>query len=133
MSTVDKVLRAIVGLTGAFQVVVGIAIWMGYALPLIPLHMAVGLAFVLALWILAVRAILARAGRGIAACTLAWGALVIAFGMAQAQILPGEHHWVIRLLHLLVGLTAMRLADVLARRIRRERSRFSPTLDASTA
>jgi hypothetical protein len=86
MSTADKILRATVGVTGAFQALVGLAIWMGYALPLIPLHMAVGLAFVLALWILAVRAILAKTGRGIAAFTLAWGALTIAFGMTQAQM-----------------------------------------------
>ena len=54
---------------------------------------------------------------GLGALTAAWGALVIAFGMTQAQILPGENHWVIRALHLAVGGAAMGLAGALGNRM----------------
>jgi hypothetical protein len=36
--------------------------------------------------------------------------------MTQAQLLPGSFHWIIQVLHLLVGIVALGLADSLARR-----------------
>ncbi len=44
--------------------------------------------------------------------------MVPALGATQTSILPGPEHWVIQVLHLLVGLTAIALAEVLGRRIR---------------
>jgi hypothetical protein len=121
MNSFDRIMQMIVRITGVFQVLLGIAFWTGHGLTLIPLHMAVGTLFVLSLWILAVRAGLSGAGWGLAGATIAWGAGAIAFGMVQAQILPGAPHWVIRVLHLLVGMVAMGLAARLGLRIQRSR------------
>jgi hypothetical protein len=38
-----------------------------------------------------------------------------------SQLLPGDFHWVIKLLHLLVGIAALGLADRLAAEIKRAR------------
>ena len=117
MNRFDRALLGLVRGTGAFQVLLGIVFWLGYALQLISLHMFVGLVFVLALFTLAVRGLRLPGVRGLGALTAAWGALVIAFGMTQAQILPGENHWVIRVLHLAVGIAAMGLAGALGLRM----------------
>jgi hypothetical protein len=53
---------------------------------------------------------------------LLWGAVVPVFGMTQTQILPGSFHWIVQVLHLVVGLAALALAETLARRIRGRRA-----------
>jgi hypothetical protein len=118
MNSIDRIAGMTVRITGAFQVLLGIVFWTGSTLALIPVHMAVGALFVVSLWVLALRAGLGGAGWGLAGFVLLWGAGVLAFGMTQAQILPGPYHWAIRILHLVVGIVAMGLADRLGRRLR---------------
>jgi len=64
MLTATSVTLAAVRLTGVTQVLLGLLFWTGRALPLVPVHMAIGLTFVLALWVLSGLAARARAGRG---------------------------------------------------------------------
>ena len=79
--------------------------------------MLLGLVLVLALWVLA--GVAARAGvpAGRVVLAVVLGLVVIALGMTQRQLLVGSAHWVIRVLHLLVGLWAMGLGERLARGI----------------
>ncbi|HEU4565723.1 MAG TPA: hypothetical protein VFS05_13775 [Gemmatimonadaceae bacterium] len=114
----SAIARWVVRVTGPALVVLGLLFWAGRALALLPLHMALGMLFVLALWALA--AIAARAGlhRGMVAAAAAWGIVVPLFGIAQTRLLPGPAHWVVRLAHLLIGIIAMIVADRLARFIR---------------
>lgn len=111
-----KVTRGLVGITGIILIGLGVLFWTGHALALVPLHMILGSIFVLALWTLAVLAARRGAPAGLVATTLVWGLIVPALGMGQMQILPGPGHWVVRVAHLLVGLVAMRLADVIYRK-----------------
>jgi hypothetical protein len=87
--------------------------------------MIVGLAFVVALWILAFRGFRVGAGGGLATLTVAWGAIVLVFGMTQTRILPGGPHWVIQTLHLLVGAAAMGFAGALGSRMKRTPARLT--------
>ena len=114
MNRFDTATLTTVRATGGFQVLLGLLLWAGVGLRWIPLHMFIGIVFVLALLTLAVRGLRLAASRGLGAFTVAWGILVVAFGMSQAQIMPGENHWIIRTLHLIVGLGAMGLAGALA-------------------
>jgi hypothetical protein len=133
MKPVDRVVLMIIRITGVFQLVVGLLFWTRHALSLIPLHMAVGATFVLAIWILAIRAAFSGVARGFAAVNFIWGAIVLALGMTQMQILPGANHWVIRALHFLVGVIAMGFADRLGKRIRLSRSGGPVVLQARPA
>jgi hypothetical protein len=119
MLTATTITRWIVGLTGATQVVLGILFWTGHALTLVPVHMVNGLAFVLAIWVLAAFAARLRVRRSLAIATALWGALVIALGIGQGRLLPGSAHWVVQALHLAVGLAAMSLAVRLTAAIRK--------------
>jgi hypothetical protein len=107
----------LVRLTGLSQIVTGLLFWTGNALTLIPLHMLSGLGLVLALWTIAFLALRGGVGPGLAGLSVLWGLLVVVLGVTQTQLLPGELHWIIQVLHLLVGLVAMGLADAMVRRI----------------
>ncbi|HZV52406.1 MAG TPA: hypothetical protein VFD49_21915 [Candidatus Dormibacteraeota bacterium] len=115
------VAQTVVRLAGLVLIVLGILIWTGTGDALVPAHVLVGLLLVLALWTLAILAALAQTRTGMAALAAAWGLVVVLLGSAQQRLMPGSTHWVIQALHLLVGLTAIALAELLAAGIRRGR------------
>jgi hypothetical protein len=123
MNKTASILQGLVRGTGLIQILIGLSIWLGFGMKLIPVHMWIGILFVLSFLVLAILAARARAGVAIVSLALVWGAVTFVFGMAQPQLLPGSNHWVIRILHLLVGVAAMGQAEGLARRIREARSR----------
>lgn len=87
-------------------------------LTLIPVHMMVGMVLVLLLWALAVLAARAGVRPGFVALAIVWGFVVPILGITQTRLLPGSAHWVIEVLHLLVGLGAIGQAEGLAARIK---------------
>jgi len=107
-----------VRVTGPALVVLGLLFWAGRALTLLPVHMAIGMVFVLALWVLAGLAAWAGLRRALVLAAIAWGLIVPVFGNAQTRLLPGPAHWVVRVAHLLIGMIAMVVAARLARFIR---------------
>lgn len=114
MRVATNIARWVVRLTGLVQIVLGLVLWSGHALGLIPLHMAVGMLLTLGLLVLAGLAIGARVRPGLGALGVAWVILLPALGMGQMSLLPGAAHWIVRVLHLVVGLAAMGIADRLA-------------------
>jgi hypothetical protein len=117
MRITANVLRILVSAIGAIMIVLGLLFWTGNAFALLPLHMLLGIALVLMLWIIAVMALVARANPILALIALVWGLIVPILGITQFQLLPGSLHWIIQALHLLVGLIAIALANILARQI----------------
>jgi len=114
MQNVVRSTRWIVRIAGLVQIVLGVLFWTRHALAWIPVHMLVGLVLVLGLWALAGFAL--RAGMSIALVTgaFALGGLLPWLGVVQAGMLVGQYHWVIQVVHLLLGLGAIRVAEVLA-------------------
>ena len=121
MKTATIVARVLVGITGVTLLILGVLFWTHHALQLIPVHMGIGLLFVLALWALATLAAFARVQRGLVILGFVWGIVVIALGATQTRILPGSAHWIVKVLHLLVGIAAMGLAARLTAAIRARR------------
>ena len=119
MDTLTTTTLWLVRVTGIVQVVLGLSFWIGRARARVPLHMAIGLAFVLGVWTLAALAAKARVGTVLIPFATLWGAVVLGFGMTQASLLPGRAHWIVQALHLAVGVAAMAQANLLAARMRR--------------
>ena len=119
MKATANVLRILVSAIGAIMIVLGLLFWTGNAFALLPLHMLLGVTLVLMLWVIAVMALVARVNPALALVALIWGLIVPILGITQFQLLPGSLHWVIQALHLFVGLTAIALANILARQIAR--------------
>ena len=121
MKTAATIIQVLIRLLGLIMIVLGVLFWTGNALTLIPIHMLLGLVLVLLLWAQAILAARAGMGLGLAALAFAWGLIVVALGVMQNRLLPGDAHWVIKVLHLLVGVAAIGLAERLAGGIKRGR------------
>lgn len=111
--------RSLISLLGIALLVLGILFWTGHALSLVNVHMMLGGLFVICMWVLAVLGFLTPGNRGFALLVLVWGLIVPALGALQVGVLPGSDHWVIQVVHLLVGIIAMGLGHALARRLGR--------------
>lgn len=108
----------LVRITGIAQLLLGVLIWMGNASGLIPVHMGIGLVFVIALWIVGYRAISRGIVPWLGGLLLVWGACVLALGMTHAQLMPGANHAAIQALHVLTALIAMGMSEAVGKRLR---------------
>jgi hypothetical protein len=110
-------LRIFTGLDGLIMITLGIFIWTGNFDSLITLHMSLGIALIVALWVLSGMAAFRSVAPGLVVTGVVWGLLTVALGLTQEGILPTSGHWIIQTLHLLVGITAIALCQILAARI----------------
>jgi hypothetical protein len=101
------------------QVALGIVVWTGHGDSLIPVHIAVGLLLVVDLWAAVALGLRSGAPTGLAVLALVWSVGMPVFGLVQANILTGDVHVVVEVLHLVVGLAAVGLVEALARSTRR--------------
>jgi hypothetical protein len=116
MNSAARVAQLTVRGVGLLALILGLLFFGGDARGLIPVHMLLGLIVVIALIVLSVAAI--RAGRG----GLGGGGIVLALlllvvGMGQAQMLPGDSHWIVQVVHILLGMGAIGLGEVLGKRL----------------
>jgi len=118
MRTTTTVVQWLVRITGLVQLVLGLLFWTGNQMQLIPLHMLNGILIVLALWVMAGLAAAARVNVRWVALAAVWGVVTIWLGMNQTTLLQGDLHWVVQVVHLLVGLGAIGQSENLARRIK---------------
>ena len=117
MRTIAGISLWIVRVAGIVQLVLGAFFWTGHAYTLLPLHIVSGALIVLTLWMVAVLALITRTRRGLALFGLLWGLALPAFGLRQAAVLAGSMHWIVRVVHLLMGLAAMAIAGTLGQAI----------------
>jgi hypothetical protein len=104
--------------SGVLLLLLGIWIWTGRGDQVVPIHMLLGFLLVLGLWTLAFLAARARVATGLAALAFGWGLLAPWLGLTQENLVTGDLHWVIQVVHLLVGLGAIGIAEGLGSRIR---------------
>jgi hypothetical protein len=115
MRTAIKVLQMVIRLDGAVMIILGLVFWSGHALTLIPVHTWLGFLLVVSLWAQALLAARSGVQPVLAVVAIVWGLIVVILGMTQTTLLPGPSHWVIQVLHLLVGVGAIGLGETLAR------------------
>lgn len=99
--------------------VLGILFWTGNADSLQIVHIVIGILVVLSLWTLGIAQGLQGGSFGLALATFVVGFLLVLVGLFQKQWLIGSNHWVIQVIHLLLGLTAIGLAEMISGRYRR--------------
>ena len=98
------------------QLVLGVLFWTGNALGLVDLHQLLGILLVLALWTQAVLAARAGVEPRLVAVAAVWGLIVPIVGLTQTNLLNGSAHWVIQVIHLLLGIGLLAMAENLATR-----------------
>jgi hypothetical protein len=99
---------------GVVQLVLGITFWTGNALGLVDLHQLIGILLVLGLWTQAAMAHRAGVPGGLIAGAAVYGLIVPIVGLTQRDLFPGSAHWVIQVIHLLLGIGLLALAENLA-------------------
>jgi len=101
-------------------IILGILFWTGNAENLIPVHMLIGIIAVLSLWVIGLAQGFIRGGSfGLALATFIVGLALAIVGLYQQQWLLGSSHWIIQVIHLLLGLSAIGLGEMINGRTRR--------------
>jgi hypothetical protein len=114
MRSVVTAVQLAVRVLGVVQIVLGLLFWTGNALGLVDLHMLNGILLVVLLWVMAILAYRTGVPAGMIAAAVAYGLVVPVVGFTQRELLPGSAHWVIQVVHLLLGIGLLDLADTLA-------------------
>ena len=119
MKIATRLIQSAIRVLGLLLLVLGFMFWSGRSLELVPVHMRLGEILVSLLWILAAMGLRAGVKPGVVLGAMLYGVVVVAFGMRMGTFLPGRAHEVIRVLHFLIGLGAIGLAESIGVRIRR--------------
>ena len=120
MTTASKLAVMVVRICGLLALVLGIVFWSGNALNLVHMHMGLGVLVVIGLWALCAMSARSGASSGFAVGAAIWGLLVPFVGILQLHIMLDGAHWVIQVIHLILGLGAMGLAEALGGRLKRQ-------------
>jgi ABC-type multidrug transport system permease subunit len=110
-----RIIRIISGIAGLGALLLGVLFWIA-GVELISFHMLFGLIVALTLLVMSVIAVSTRGSRIWGLIGIVYAFIVLIFGVTQSRILVGDLHWLIRTLHLLVGLGALVLIGRIAAR-----------------
>ena len=120
MNMVIQIASIMLRVFGTLALILGLLFWAGIGLNLIAVHMLLGLLVVLLLWIVGVGQAFSKNGSWpLAIGALALGAVVIIFGLRQSALLVGPFHWVIQVIHLLLGVLAVGIGQISMGRYRK--------------
>ncbi|HEX4215659.1 MAG TPA: hypothetical protein VIA06_20260 [Candidatus Dormibacteraeota bacterium] len=100
------------------NIVLGILFWTGHVTGLVPLHILLGIILTLLLVILALLAGI-RGKPGLLVVGVIVAILLPVVGLNQQSWDQGSGHWIIQVLHLLVGILAIVTAEAIGGRIKR--------------
>ena len=108
-------------ITVLFNLITGIIFWTGNADPLQIVHIISGILAVLSLWTLGILQGLRGGSFGLALATFVVGFLLALVGLFQKNWLPepNANHWIIQVIHLILGLAAIGLGEMVSGRYRR--------------
>ena len=100
--------------------ILGLLLWAHTAPQFVSLHMLLGLVVVAALWVIGIAQAFTSNGSWLmATVALILGAVILYLGMIQASVMVGALHWIIQIIHLLLGLAAIGVGHMAAARYRK--------------
>jgi hypothetical protein len=112
----DMVLR----IAGLLALILGILSWTKITDSLVSIHMLLGIIVVLAVWVLGAVIASTKGGIGLGITAFIVGLIVAIFGMTQQRIMAGSNlHWIIQVVHLLLGILAIGIGEMIAGRYKR--------------
>ena len=117
---VIRIASIVLSFAGLLALILGLLFWIGIALNSISLHMLLGLLAVGALWVIAIAQAFAKGGTWItAASALLVGALTLVIGMIQSSLVVGDLHWIVQVVHLILGILTIGVGHMAAARYRK--------------
>jgi len=118
MTSLVTVLRWVARLDGLAALILGILLWTGPAGSLNS-HIGTGFIMTITLLLLGLLGFFARIKPVMPIVAIAWAILLPYIGFAQRHILLNANHVVIQLIHLLIGVCAIGVAEAVAAQITR--------------
>ncbi len=116
---VVRVSLMVLRLSVLVNLVLGILFWTGNANALQLLHIILGFLAVISLFAIGIAQGVRGGSFGLALATFVVGFLLALVGLFQTRWLPGPNHWIIQVIHLLLGLIAIGLGEMIGGRYRR--------------
>ena len=116
---VVRIASRVLRIAGVLALTLGILQWIQVIGRLRDIHMLLGIIAVLALWVLGALITSTRGGTGLGIAAFVVGLIVIGFGWQQQFILIGNLHWIIQVVHLLLGLLAIGMGEMIAARYKK--------------
>jgi hypothetical protein len=114
MTIAVRIFQWITGLAGLGALAFGLLDWITN-ISIIPVHMLFGFILTIALLILSILMLFGSRVRVWGVVGIVYALIVPLLGLTQTTLLVGNVHWLIRTLHMLVGIGAMALAGIMAR------------------
>ena len=117
---VIRIASVVLSFAGLLALILGLLVWTNSAPNLIQMHMLLGLLAVGALWCIGIGQAFSKSGSWLfATCALVVGATMIVLGMNQSALMLGASHWIIQVVHLVLGLLVIGLGHMGAARYRK--------------
>ncbi|HTK07534.1 MAG TPA: hypothetical protein VL485_10215 [Ktedonobacteraceae bacterium] len=108
-----RITRVIIGIAGLGALLLGLLFWIAN-INLISIHMLFGLIVAITLLIMSIIATSTRGMRIWGIVGIVYAVILPIFGVTQANLLPGDLHWLIQSAHLLLGIGALALAGMMS-------------------
>jgi hypothetical protein len=107
-------------IAGLLALILGTLTWFGIDV-VVGIHMLLGIIVTLALWVMGGAFLSSKGGTTLGIIAIVWGLVVLGLGLTQKKILPDASvHWIIQVLHLLVGLAAIGIGEAIGARYKRQ-------------
>ena len=103
----------IIRFSGLIQLILGGVVWAIEADYLIMPHMTIGTIFTIALFIITYKAYRAGISKGLVILAAVWALILPIWGASQESILPESYVWISKVLHLICGVGAIGLAEMM--------------------
>lgn len=118
---VARIAIMVLRITVLFNLITGIIFWTGNADPLQIVHIISGILAVISLFTLGILQGLRGGSFALALATFLVGFLLLLVGLFQKSWLPepNANHWIIQVIHLILGLAAIGLGEMVSGRYRR--------------
>jgi hypothetical protein len=114
-----RVLSMVLRVLFVVQLILGIFFWFGAAEGLVGIHMLIGICFVAVFWLIGVAYALRGGSLTFVLGTFVLGLILALYGMFQTRLLTGSGHWIVQVVHLLLAVLAIGVAEMIAGRAQR--------------
>src|SRR5579871_3764956 len=110
--TAVRILTWIARIAGVGALLLGLTFWI-IGINIVAIHMLFGLTLTLSFLIVSIIMMLTGGMRVLGVAGIIYALIVPIFGVTQAGLLTGDLHWLIRVAHMLVGLGALTLIQII--------------------
>ncbi|MGI8562657.1 MAG: hypothetical protein ACR2MZ_03725 [Candidatus Dormibacter sp.] len=122
MNAVFLIAQQVLRLSFLCALILGLVFWTVKTESVVGLHMLFGILLVASLWTMGAVTLASGGSLPLSLGAIGLGFLVLLLGLTQTSLLPGSGHFLIEVLHLLLGLAAVGFGEMLGARRRRARS-----------